>query len=302
MLSIRTEPYDRKSIVVPTYEWVGEEVSGALLGAFYGKLVQNMGHLQFCGNFSIPSEVSNHAHDKERTPFNSEQRRPNGPPLNLSEAIAVIESYIAAHGKEKTGWLLRAAECYRVALESFYTRPELVLAMFCSTLESLLSIRDYSEDELVYRLSDPCSSGLLTIVRKATGLFVRLSHASFRSVKVAALVEAYLPESYFEQPESDVAWGVPKNRQDVISRVKAVYDLRSKVLHTGNRQGLWFLEHDHQRAEIGLGKPVLDNKELQKTLANCLTLTGMERVTSTVLRAVIAEWLDQQRPAANEQP
>jgi hypothetical protein len=109
--------------------------------------------------------------------------------------------------------------------------------------------------------------------------------------KFVAFVNHYLPDTYFVQPETELGWGVPKGRDDLIRRMKNVYDLRSIVLHTGNRSGLWFLEHDHQRSEIGGGSPILGDKKLEKMLSGGLTLTGLERVTATLLRAVINEWL-----------
>ena len=113
VLSIRTEPRDRKkTIKIETYEWLGEEVS-ALLGAFYGKLIQNCGHIQSGELHTVPTALSAPRGDRERTPFNGEQRKPDGPALNLMEARRVIERYIAAQDEERLGWILRAAECYR---------------------------------------------------------------------------------------------------------------------------------------------------------------------------------------------
>ncbi len=78
VLAVRAEPSTRESVRLETYEWVGEEAS-ALLGAFYGKLIQNLGHIQ-CGNIStVPTGVRSHITDKERTPFNSQPRKPDGP-------------------------------------------------------------------------------------------------------------------------------------------------------------------------------------------------------------------------------
>ncbi len=221
--------------------------------------------------------------------------------MNLSECVRVIDRYIAEYGKGSAGLILRAAESYRVALESFHSRPEIALAMFCSTLEALLPLKDYSDIDLydnslalVFKnIAAYCPRGEI-IVR---GLKSRLFQIKR---KVASFVGQYVPESYFEQPEAAFHWGMAKNRAELISRIRCVYDVRSRVLHAGERRGLWYLEHDSERSEVGIGSPVLDDKELQKLLAGALTLTGMERVTSTVLRAVIAEWLG--APMASRPP
>lgn len=155
-----------------------------------------------------------------------------------------------------------------------------------------MPLREYSEDELydnslasvLKRIAEHCPKGS----RMVAALKSRLYQIKR---KVKALVGHYVPESFFQQPETAITWAVAKDRADLASRILFLYDLRSKVLHTGDRTGLTYIEQDHQRSEIGLGVPVLKDIKLQKILTGCLTLTGMERVTATVLRAVIAEWL-----------
>ena len=164
--------------------------------------------------------------------------------------------------------------------------------MLCSTLEALLPLKIYSEEELydkslaatLKRIADECSNG----PRIVRGLKSRLFQIKR---KVVSLVDHYLPASYFDQREATIDWAVLKDRTDLLSRIKHLYDLRSRILHTGDLTGLWYLQHHHQHSEIGLGQPVMDDRKLQKTLSGSLNLTGMERVTSTVLRSTIAEWL-----------
>lgn len=290
IFSVRAEPMAKDSNRLEMYQWIGEEVS-ALLGAFYGKLIANLGYIQ-CGSIpTVPAAFSFVQDDQDGMPFNNQKRRPDAPELNLFVAECIIEKYIATGGDERLGWILRAAEFYRVALESFRTRPEIALAMLCSALEALLPLKTYSEEELcdnslasmLKRIAEHCPKGDKIV----HGLKSRLYQIKR---KVAAFVNEYVPESYFHQRETDIQWAVAKDRNDLISRIRCTYDLRSKVLHTGDRRGLWYFARDQQRAEIGFGSPVLDDTQLQKVLAGALTLTGLERVVSTVLRAAIAKW------------
>ncbi|HEY4309168.1 MAG TPA: hypothetical protein VGN12_06920 [Pirellulales bacterium] len=300
VFSIRTEPPAKDGIVVETYVWAGEEVS-ALLGAFYGKLIFNLGQIQAGRIQTVPTTPSKRLDDTARAPFNSEPRKPNGPLINLFEAQLLIERYISGQGEERLARILQAAKFYRIALESIQTRPEIALAMFCATLETLLPLRVYSEDELydkslaaiLKRIAEGYPGG----ERIVRGLKSRLYQIKR---KVVALVNQYLPDSYFDQRETSLSWAVVKSRAELLSRIKNTYDLRSRILHTGDRNGLWYLENDRQGAEIGAGSPVLENKKLEKVLAGAMTLTGVERVTSTVLRAVITEWLGSppERPLA----
>jgi len=107
----------------------------------------------------VPTDLRAPVGDKRRKPFNSEPRKPDGPELNLAAAQRVIERYIETQGEERIGWIMRAAEFYRVALESFHSRPEIALAMFCSTLEALLPLRKYTEEEL-------CDNTLASILKR----------------------------------------------------------------------------------------------------------------------------------------
>lgn len=300
VLSIRTEKRNAASIHIPTYEWVGEELS-ALLCITFGKLIVNLGHIQSGFSLCVPVETKPPIGDRWRTPFNGTPRKPNGPELNLTTAKGMIDCYIADRGDERLGYILRAAEFYRAALENFHKRAELSLTLFCSALEAVLPLRQYTEREL---FDENLLQMLTSIETLPNGR--QISEAVKSRLfqikrKVAALVTHYVPDSFFTERESEVEWGVIKDREDLLARIRRVYDLRSMVLHTGNREGLWFLEHDHGRSEIGLGAPSIDNKDLKKALAGGLTLTGLERVTWSVLRAALSEWIDGVTSAAGSQ-
>lgn len=291
-LSVRTEQRSTQSVRVETYEWVGDEAS-SLLGAFFGKLIHNLGHIQ-CGSIqTVPSTILRPIRDKSRPPFNSLSRRPGGPEINLVHADRVIQKYVTNPRDERLQLLLRASEFYRTALDTLETRPEVALAMLCSTLEALLPLKSFTEDELYddslkatfKEIAKSCKHGS----RIVQGLKSRLFQIRR---KVVALVNYYLPEAYFEQHEAAIDWMVPKDRDELLFRIKHVYDMRSTILHTGNVTGLWYLQQHHQNSEVGVGSPVLGERDLEKTLSRSLNLTGMERVTSTILRCAISEWLD----------
>jgi len=94
---------------VETYEWVGEELS-ALLGGFFGKLTLNRGHIQSGSLLTVPSDYGiRGVRDENRSPFNEERRKSNGPELNLHRAKTIVEHYIKAQGEQRVGWILRAA-------------------------------------------------------------------------------------------------------------------------------------------------------------------------------------------------
>jgi len=291
-LSVDVPERDKSANVYPMYEWVGEETS-ALLGAFYGKLILNLGHIQAGRLLTVPSLQERPFHRFDKPPFDGQSRRPGGSELNLSQAAPLVAKYIKVVGSDdQLPLLVRAADFYRLGLETYDERPELGFAMLISTLEVLTRLREYSEKELYDdRLLDDlrliaasCAEGLEIVSRLKARLY-QIKR------KVAALVRDVVPDSFFEQRETRPAWGFIKHRDELVERVRAAYDIRSRLLHTGDRTGLWYIEHDHQGEEYGIGKPVMEDNKLANLLCRSVNLVGLERITSTVLRTMIAIWL-----------
>jgi hypothetical protein len=290
IVSVRGEAYMVREIRSPMYTWAGEELS-ALLGGYFGKLVVNRGHIVSVGSYNAPASVMPMPR-KDRFPFNDAPRNPGAIRPDLTNAGDLIRKYLVSYKDESLSYILRAAEFYRVGLESMNDRPELALAMFVSSLEALTPMREYAEEELYdcQLLAD--LNRIEESVGKGKQIVKRLRSRMYQvKRKVAALVDQYIPDSYFREIEAPNASLVVKTRQELISRVRSVYDLRSKFLHTGDRSGLWFIEMDHGGSEVGTGAPHLDDRKLVKLLVNGMTMIGIERVVSTVLRSVIREWV-----------
>jgi hypothetical protein len=291
-LSVEVPERDKSASTYPMYSWVGEEMS-ALLGAFYGKLVLNFGHMQAGMLITVPSIEERPFFRFDKPPFNDRARRPNGVELNLTEAAGIVAKYVKVAGSDdQLPLFVRAAEFYRLALETYGDRPEIAFAMLIATLESLTRLREYSEEELydenllndLRKIAESSGEGP-DIVSRLKGRLYQVKR------KVTALVGDAVPDAFFEQRETALTWGFIKDRAELIARIRAAYDIRSRLLHTGDRSGLWYIEHDHQGVEVGLGEPVLEDKELVKLLSRSVNLVGLERITSSVLRALIANWL-----------
>lgn len=276
------------------YEWVGEETS-ALLGAFYGKLILNLGHVQAGRFLTVPSIQERPFHRYDKPPFNDRPRQPNGVEPNLTEAAGLVAKYVKVAGSDdQLPLLVRAADLYRLALETYDDRPEMAFAMLISTLEAVTGLREFSDEELyderllhdLRLIETSCADG--------PEIASRLRGRSYQvKRKVAALVSDVVPDTFFEQRETTLTWGFIKSRSELVERVRAAYDIRSRLLHTGNRSGLWYIEHDHQGEELGLGEPVMDDKELVRLLTRSVNLVGLERITSTVLRTMLTGWMSE---------
>jgi len=290
--SVEVPKRDKSAMTYPMYEWVGEEMS-ALLGAFYGKLILNLGHVQAGRFVTVPSMPERRFHRYDKPPFNDRPRCPNGVEPNLAEAAPLIAKYVkVAATDDQLPLLVRSADFYRLALETYDERPEVAFAMLISTLEVLTGLRGYTEEELydeqlladLRLIETSCADGL-QIARRLRGRLYQVKR------KVAALARDLVPDTFFEQRETKLPWGFIQDRAELVERIRAAYDIRSRLLHTGNRSGLWYIEYDHQGEERGAGEPVLEDKELVKLLGRSVNLVGLERITSTVLRAMIVQWL-----------
>lgn len=293
MLSIRVPEVDKKNgVVVPMYTWVAEEAS-ALLGGYFGKLVINLGHMQAGRFLTVPRTWDRFCQSHEKPPFNNQLRKPDGAELNLSQSMAVLRAYVAGSRDDKRlAYILRACEFYRMGLENYDERPEMAFTLLLSALESLVDLRAYSEKELY---DEKLLADFQRIARSGPDgpIWVKDLKSRLYQVKrkVAALVNDYVPDSFFAQRETPLGFGFVKDRTELTKRVKAAYDIRSRLLHTGNREGIGHIAHEHQGMEFVTGTPVLPDSDLVKLLVASLNLTGLERVTSTVLRTAMAREL-----------
>jgi hypothetical protein len=293
MLSFEVPVPDKKlAVVIPQYHHVGEEVS-ALIGAFYGKFVINAGQMQSGNRLTVPNMWDGPCHTHEHPAFNQQPRKPDGPDLQLTHVAKLLEVYFYNQVEyEALDRVLRAAEFYRMALENFHERPEMAYTLLLSALEAIIDLKTYTDDdkydpalqEQLAQIAAQCKDGA-KIVAALKGRLYQIRR------RVAKLVDAYIPDTYFQQREAREDFASIKSREDLRVRVLAAYDLRSKLLHTGNRTGISHLSLSSMGEEFVLGTPVLPDPDLVKLLVKCLTLAGLERVTSTVLRSVIHQHL-----------
>jgi hypothetical protein len=278
-------PDPKAGMLVPTYSSVGEEVS-ALLSGFFGKLIRNLGHLQAGNHLTVPHSWTGRCDSYLRPPFNGQPRRPGGPELNVLHAAPVLRAYFENSDDKHITEILRGCEFYRMALENYDERPEMAFALLISALECLVELREYSGEELYDKTLLLDMKVITAIGPDGQEIVDRLKKRLYQvRRKVALLVDDFISDAFFEQRECP--FGFVVDRIDLSKRIKTAYDLRSRLLHTGNRRGFSHITHDHQNSEIVLGIPVLPDKNLVETLRASVNLTGLERITATVLRNAI---------------
>ncbi len=285
-------PEKDTAIVIPQYNHVGEEVS-ALIGAFFGKLVVNCGHMQSGNHLTVPYMWDGACYSHAHPAFNQHPRKPDGTDLQLTHVEKLLEGYFyQGSNNESLDRILRSAEFYRMALENFHERPEMSFTFLLSALEAMLDLHHYTDDE---KYDDVLRAQLAQIAAQCEDgekLVVSLKSRFYQiRRRVAAFVDAYIPDTFFTQSEARDPWVSLRKREDLRPRMLAAYDVRSRLLHTGDRTGIWALTHSSIGEEFCLGTPVLGEEKLKRLITSSLSLVGLERVTSTVLRAAVQRHL-----------
>ncbi len=260
------------------YSWVADHLA-ALLSAFYGKLVVNHGYTNFGEIFSVPELDLPGISDYALPAFNGKPRAASGlPDLNVGAASQALKAFFS-RGLEDDNWasVLSAAAFYQQALTLFSDRPHLSFSLLVSSLESLLPLVDYSEEELF----DPLLlSDFSTIASQAKGgeLIVERLKSRMYQVrrKCGAFVAKTLDAQFYERHESSEAFfSVKPDRID--ERIKAAYDLRSRFLHTGHSHGSWIDVLKHAGAEVMIGDPVIEDVKETGSAIGHFDRTGTNR-------------------------
>ncbi|TOB51267.1 hypothetical protein CGK04_12130, partial [Vibrio parahaemolyticus] len=87
-----------------------------------------------------------------------------------------------------------------------------------------------------------------------------------------------LDDKFFERSESKHEYQ-KLTKTDIKQRLKAAYNLRSKYVHAGKTPSGWMsVDYLNDNEEIIFGAPVLQDKEMKKTLKRSPTFIGMERI------------------------
>lgn len=156
-----------------------------------------------------------------------------------SEASSHVLKAFFSRGTKDDQWasLLSGAAFYQQGLTLFSDRPHLSFSLLISSLESLLPLIDYTEQELF----DPdllADFGAISSQAKYGELIVeRLKNRMYQvRRKCGAFVAKTLDRQFYDRHESSEAFfSVKPDRID--ARIKAAYDLRSRFLHTGRSHG-----------------------------------------------------------------
>jgi hypothetical protein len=277
VLAFRTEPPDRgPGKPLPEYSATGDVVA-SYLSVLYGKRFDHHGLVEGSGFFRVPDLSHFGSLCTPSLPHNSHAPRADYPtPLNLAEFAHLAPLLDDGPLSPMFGQTFRgSAKFYLQALQNFEREPEVAYLHLITAGEILSNFTDYDTEALL----DEQTKILIRTIRNqlpngvavASQITSRLLLVKKRFVQtITNLVDL----SFFDR--SDSRDPLSRLTSDSFEKaVAAAYDLRSKYVHTGIPFGHWVSLFN---SEVQLGRPVVEDNELGKILAQAPTLVGLERI------------------------
>lgn len=277
-------PEHRVGTVVPDYSAAGDFVA-SLLSVLFGKRVESHGSLENCGAFGMPDVSAFSTTSIPHLPHNAHKPRADfGMPLNLVE-VARLKPLWSDVGADKAlaNGFSTAARFYQRGLISADRDPEIAYLHMITAAEVLAQLHLPKSDDRL--LDDELEAELarMTEALKDKGRLARMLRKRLFEVKrrfVTTFVDL-VDDDFFDRREAAEPFAALQ-RTTFAAAIGAAYDLRSLNVHQGRSTGRWMRLGGHLN-EIQLGRPIVDEKDLAKALADAPTLVGLERVTRYAL-------------------
>jgi Apea-like HEPN len=271
-------PEPAEGLVVPDHSHVGNLISIAL-SIFYGKRFDNHGVIESHGRFSMPL-LNEIAPTMKYYYFGSNNHQPRknlSIELDLRNCKPIIDFLIKKPNDQLKQTFFTAGKFYLSSLQSADTDMEKAFLDLVTCGEILSNYFQYSEDEIYdSRLQEMLGR---LVENKVNQKDIELIKSRLYQVRArfSLTFKKLLNERFFDETESLQEF-TKLTIENIESCIKAVYDLRSKYVHTGIDFGHWLVPHRAFMNEIQLGKPSVEDNELKKILSKVPTYIGLERV------------------------
>ena len=280
VVSVTHEEHGKNDgVAFPRY-LINAELIADLASVWFGKRFDVHGALQEHGRFGLPAIWANQPVAYPGAgPFNHKARKdlkiePTwgdfGTPFEFFKKYRQDDSVIGAF------W--RATRFYARALRSFDNDPEVAFFHLIVAIEMLVAGMDFTEDQkfdaeilgILKRIREELRGGE-RVERKVRGRLYQLRR------RVSHCAVELTNDNFFDGSEAKHPVGKLR-KEDLLERMKAAYDLRSKYAHTGADIAGWLDIFTAYNEEIQLGKPVMENRKLARVIGGAPTLGGLERL------------------------
>jgi hypothetical protein len=291
ILSFRTEPWNRDSIIVPDYTYVGDLFCD-YLSLLFGKRFDNHGLIESLGHFHVPDLAPYSTFCDHQLPHNSHSPRED---FGLSSDLKEISrlrcfSRTVCWTDSFRDHFEVASRFYGRALRTWERDPEGAYLHLVSAIEVASHVVDFDHDQL---LDNEARQMLLKLqnIREAHGsakddciavetfLRSRLKQVKRRFVETVLM---HLDDGFYLTAEDGTTLG-SFTPETIRQNVAAAYDLRSRYLHRGERFGKYVTTTWAGRGEIPFGRLQAEDAEFSRIVSRAPTIAGMERIVRYVL-------------------
>ena len=277
VIVFRTAPASREAgAPIPHYGHHGEAIC-SLLSVLFGKRFDLHGPLEHNGIYHIPEFSVYDQICNPNLPFNSRvPRNSNHVPLKLGEVTAVEHVIDSLDQHER---LLTACRFYLLALQNAERVPEIAYLHIVTAGEVLSHIPNYERHELC---AQQTIDDLDEIEEILGPQIARRIESQFRHTKrrFVRYLTSDLTEEFFTKPEARFQNTDLGNftRETIERSVASSYDLRSKFVHVGLVARNWLVSPFGSIDRYAPGKPVMENKELERIISHAAAFSGLERL------------------------
>ena len=282
---ITNAPKHKAGVVIPDYSATGDFVA-TWLSLLFGKRVESHGSLANCGRFGMPELGSLSTTCVPGLPHNSHNPRVDfGLPLILSEAgrLAPIWTDDDAIHAETIASLSTAARFYQRGLVAADRDPEIAFLHMVTAGEILSQLHLPMDDERLLDSELEADLSRLTEALSDGGKLARKMRRRLFEVKrrFVRTFDELVDDAFFTRREASEDYSALQ-KDKFCTAMAAAYDLRSLNVHQGQPIGVW-LRAGRSLEEVQVGRPIVENAELKKALAESPTLVGIERATRYAL-------------------
>ncbi|WP_041739921.1 HEPN domain-containing protein [Calothrix sp. PCC 6303] len=272
-----------EGVVVPDHSHVGNLISIAL-SIFYGKRFDNHGVIESHGRFSMPllNEVAPAMQYYYFGSNNHQPRKNLGIELDLRNCKSIINFLTKKPNDQLKQTFFTAGKFYLSSLQSVDTDMERAFLDLVTCGEILSNYFQYSEDEIYDSRLKEMFERLAKIDANPKDIDLIRSRLYQVKARFNLTFKKLLNRNFFDRTES-LDESTKLTSENIETCIKAVYDLRSRYVHTGIDFGHWLVPHRAFMNEIRLGIPVVDDKELRKILSRVPTYIGLERAVRFAL-------------------
>jgi len=279
VVSLVIEPPEKKTIVVPDYTGVGEQICAAA-SILYGKRFDNHGLCLTKQMFFVPDLGEIQPIEFCTAPlYNHQPRKDLGIPLKLDRFDSVAQLFTnPALDQNFKSIFFAAARFYLRSVQMFDVEPEFAYLDLVTCGEILANFYNYTHDELYDEETKRIFETIRAGIEDGDNIVLRLQGRMFQVKRRYILtLTRLLNDAFFTVSECTGPFGQLK-KDEIQKRLKSAYDLRSQYVHTGIEFGHWTLPLGDTMNEVIYGKPIAAPREFEKALEWAPTFFGLERI------------------------